>query len=36
MNVLIDTNIMLDFLTERVPFFENADKIMQLYQKKEI
>ena len=36
MNVLIDTNIMLDFLTERRPFFEGADKIMQLCKKKEI
>ena len=36
MNVLIDTNIMLDFLTERAPFFENADRIMQMCQKRQI
>lgn len=36
MNVLIDTNIMLDFLTEHAPFFENADRIMQMCQKRQI
>ncbi len=36
MNILIDTNVMLDFLTQRDPFFENADKIMQMCKKRQI
>ena len=36
MKILIDTNVMLDFLTERESFFDNADKIMQMCKKKEI
>ena len=36
MKVLIDTNVMLDFLTERELFFESADKIMQMCQRKDI
>lgn len=36
MKILIDTNIMLDFLTERELFFDGADKIMQMCKKKEI
>ena len=30
MNILIDTNFILDFLTEREPFFVNSDKIIQM------
>lgn len=30
MRVLIDTNIILDALTGRQPYFENADKIIKL------
>jgi len=30
MKILIDTNIILDFLLARAPFFENAKKLMQL------
>ena len=30
MNILIDTNVVLDFLTEREPFFVNSDKIIQM------
>ena len=36
MNILIDTNVMLDFLTQRELFFDDADKIMQMCKKKEI
>ncbi|MBR4183152.1 MAG: PIN domain-containing protein [Lachnospiraceae bacterium] len=36
MKILIDTNVMLDFLTERESFFGEADKIMQMCKKKEI
>lgn len=36
MKILIDTNVMLDFLTERELFFDGADKIMQMCKKKEI
>ena len=36
MKILIDTNVMLDFLTERELFFDDADKIMQMCKKKEI
>ena len=30
MAILIDTNVILDFVLDREPFSENADKIMQL------
>lgn len=36
MNILIDTNVMLDFLTERELFFDGADKIMQMCKQKKI
>ncbi|MBO6133796.1 MAG: PIN domain-containing protein [Lachnospiraceae bacterium] len=36
MKILIDTNVMLDFLTERESFFDGADKIMQMCKKKEV
>ena len=36
MNILIDTNVMLDFLTERESFFYGADKIMQMCKQKKI
>ena len=36
MNILIDTNVMLDFLTERESFFDGADKIMQMCKQKKI
>lgn len=36
MNILIDTNVMLDFLTERDPFFNDADTIMQMCKNKEV
>ena len=29
MKILIDTNIILDFLLDRVPFIENAIKLMK-------
>ena len=29
MRVLIDTNILLDFLLQREPFFQNADLLFQ-------
>ena len=30
MRILIDTNLLLDFLTKREPFFEDAEKIMKM------
>lgn len=30
MNVLIDTNILLDFITKREPFFDDAKKIIEM------
>ena len=36
MRVLMDTNIMLDFLTKREPYFDAADTIMNMCRKKEI
>ena len=30
MKILIDTNILLDFIIGREPFYENADKILNL------
>jgi len=34
MNLLIDTNVMLDFLLRREPFYENAAKIALLSEKR--
>jgi len=34
MKLLIDTNIILDYLLKREPFFENASKIMLLSEKR--
>jgi len=31
MNVLIDTNILLDFITKREPFFDDAKKIIEYH-----
>ena len=30
MKILIDTNILLDFIIGREPFYENADKVLML------
>jgi len=29
MNILIDTNVVLDFLLQREPFFQNAERLFQ-------
>jgi len=36
MKVLIDTNIILDFVLERKPFYENSETILRLAHNKEI
>ena len=35
-NILIDTDVILDFFLDREPFSENAAKILSLCEKKEI
>lgn len=30
MKVLIDTNVLIDFLAKRQPFYDNAEKIMEM------
>lgn len=30
MKVLIDTNVLIDFLANRQPFYDNAEKIMDM------
>ena len=36
MKILIDTNILLDFIIGRDPFYENADKILKLCANKKV
>ena len=36
MKILIDTNILLDFIIGREPFYENADKILKLCANKKV
>ena len=36
MKVFLDTNVVVDFLGEREPFFQNAAKIFELWRKMEI
>lgn len=30
MNILVDTNVLLDYLTKREPFFNNSEKIISM------
>lgn len=36
MKILVDTNIVLDFLLQREPFFENAERLFQSVAKDEV
>ena len=36
MKIFLDTNVVVDFLGEREPFFQNAAKIFELWRKREI
>jgi len=36
MKIFVDTNVMMDFLGERVPFHEDASKLMSLADKSEV